>query len=87
MNTQRYPSIPVVEIRRLAAEFDHATLEQCLELAVEGEPNPCYTNQDEMEMVNVLAKAGVVSDLMEKGYTLRGAMRELGRRMRAITVT
>jgi len=86
MSSQRYPSIPVVEIRRLASEFDHETLKQCLELAVEGQPNPCYAKQDEMEVVNVLAKAGVVSDLMEKGYTLRGAMRELGRRMRAITV-
>lgn len=86
MSSKRYPSIPVVEIRRLAAEYDNATLKQCMELALEGEPNPCYSKQDEEEVINVLAKAGLVSDLMEKGYTLKGAMRELGRRMRAITV-
>jgi hypothetical protein len=57
-----------------------------MELALEGQPNPCYTKQDEVEVINVLAKAGLVSDLMQKGYSLKGAMRELGRRMRAITV-
>jgi hypothetical protein len=86
MSSKRYPLIPVVEIRRLASDFDNATLKQCMELAIQGQPNPCYTQQDQVEMVNVLAKAGVVSDLMLKCYSLRGAMRELDRRMRAITV-
>lgn len=87
MSSRKYPSIPVVEIRRLAAEFDSETLKHCMDLALQGQPNPCYTKQDQVEMVNVLAKAGVVSDLMQQGLTLRGAMRELGRRMRAITVS
>lgn len=71
------------EIRELARRYSSGQIEQCMELALQNEDNPCFDDKEIEQVMNVLAKAEFVKAKMEEGSTLVDAMRELGRRIRA----
>jgi hypothetical protein len=75
--------LPLAEIRELARRFTPEQIETCIQAELEDKNNPCYQDQDIMEVVNVLAKAEFVRRQMEVGQSLPEAIRELGRRIRA----
>lgn len=79
-----HPSLHIAEIRELARRYDADSIEQCMELALQNQPNPCYGAGDLEEVMNVLAKANFVSEQTEKGMTIAEAIRELGKRIRAV---
>ena len=79
-----HPDIHLAEIRVLAQRFRPQELEACIRDQLEAGANVCEPSGRTEEIVGVLAKAEFVKALMEKGFTLSEAMRELGRRMRAV---
>lgn len=84
MKTQTTQNTHIADIRRLANAFDGPAIAQCMQLALTEQANPCYSAQETSETINVLAKTGFVVGQMQQGLTLAQALRELGRRMRAI---
>jgi hypothetical protein len=74
----------LAEIRALAQRFEPDELEACIRDQLEEGANVCEPSGRTEEIVGVLAKAEFVKVLMEKGTTLPEAMRELGRRIRAV---
>jgi len=75
--------IHIAEIRELAKRFSADQIEHCMELVLQHQENPCFSDEEAEEVMNVLAKAEFVKEQMDKGSTLAEAMRELGRRIRA----
>ena len=75
--------IHVKEIRELARRFSAEQIEKCIQAELEDKTNPCYQDEDIMTVVNVLSKAEFVKSLVEQGWRLPDAIRELGRRIRA----
>lgn len=84
MKTQTIPKTHIADIRRLASRFDARAIEQCIQLALAKQANPCYSAEESTEVLNVLAKSSFVIGQMQEGLSLAQAIRELGRRMRAI---
>lgn len=84
MNIQTEPKSYITDIRELARRFDARAIEQCIQLALAEQANPCYTTNEASETMNVLAKTGFVIGQMQQGMTLAQAIRELGRRIRAV---
>ncbi|MHB1230958.1 MAG: hypothetical protein ACYCZQ_00030 [Burkholderiales bacterium] len=68
----------------LAQHFSPDEIEACIGEQLQKGGNVCEPSGRTEEIVGVLAKAEFVKALMAKGATLPEAMRELGRRMRAV---
>ena len=75
----------IKEIRELAKKFTPEQLENCITQAIENQgKNECYMSDDVMEVVNTLAKAETVRELMEQGMSEIEAIRELAKRIRQV---
>lgn len=74
----------MAEIRALAQRFSPDELEACIGEQLRKGSNVCEPSGRTEEIIGVLAKAEFVKALMAKGMTLPEAMRELGRRIRAV---
>ncbi len=72
------------EIKELAKKFTKEQLENCILQTVSGEKNDCEIDGDTLEVVNKLAKAQTVRELMEQGMSEIEAIRELARRIRQV---
>lgn len=79
-----HPDLHLAEIRTLAQRFSPEELEACIRDQIEEGANVCAPSGRTEEIVGILAKAEFVKALMKKGCTLSEAIRELGRRMRAV---
>ncbi|MDH5178303.1 MAG: hypothetical protein OEZ39_09170 [Gammaproteobacteria bacterium] len=73
MKIQTVTNLHMAEIRELAAQYDAARIESCIQLAARDKANPCYSQGDVEEVLNVLAKAGFVAAQMEQGKTMNEA--------------
>ena len=74
----------IKEIKQLAEKFSKEQLENCILQTVQNGKNECEIDGETMEVVNTLAKAQTVRELMDKGMTQMEAIRELARRIRQI---
>ncbi len=74
----------IKEIKQLADKFTKEQLENCILQTVENGKNECEIDGEVMEVVNTLAKAQTVRELMDNGMTQMEAIRELARRIRQI---
>ncbi len=77
----------IKEIRELAKKFTPEQIERCIDETMKiGKPTleGCEVSGDIMEMINTLAKAQTVRELMEQGLTEVEAIRELARRIRQV---
>ncbi|MGD9385744.1 MAG: hypothetical protein PVF28_04260 [Thioalkalispiraceae bacterium] len=81
---QKHQAMHIAEIRDLAKRFDANTIEKCMQLALENKDNPCYSGGELEEVMNVLAKASFVKEQTDEGMSLAEAIRELGKRIRAV---
>lgn len=79
-----HPDLHLAEIRTLAQRFSPEELEACLNDQIQKGENVCESSGRTEEIVSVLAKAEFVKALMGKGATLPEAIRDLGRRIRAL---
>lgn len=74
----------MARVRALATRHAAEELEHCLAQAIVHGDNACINDGAIEERINALARAGFVKQQVEQGATLTNALRELGRRMRAI---
>jgi hypothetical protein len=75
----------IKEIKELAKKFTPEQLDNCITQAIENDgKSECYIGDDVLEVVNTLAKAQTVRELMEQGMSEIEAIRELARRIRKI---
>jgi len=74
----------IKEIRELANRFSKEQLEKCILQTVETGRNECELDGDVLEVVNTLAKAQTVRELMDQGMDQMEAVRELARRIRQL---
>lgn len=79
-----HPNMHIAEIRALAKRFDAAAIDQCMTLALENKPNPCYAAGELEEVMNVLAKTSFVTAQIAQGQSMAEAIRELGKRVRSL---
>ncbi|WP_457621315.1 DUF6952 family protein [Persephonella sp.] len=77
----------IKEIKELAKKFTPEQLELCIDQTLKaGKPEleGCQVSGDIMEVINTLAKAQTVRELMEQGMSEIEAIRELARRIRKV---
>lgn len=75
----------IAEIRELARRYSPDELEECITRQLAEGSNPCdQGNGSTEEIINVLAKAEFVRARVNDGMSLGEAIRELGRRIRAV---
>ncbi len=77
----------IKEIKELAKKFTPEQIEKCIDQTLKiGKPTlkGCEVSGDVMEILNTLAKAETVRELMEQGMTEVEAIRELARRIRKL---
>jgi len=74
----------IKEIKELSVKFTKEQLELCILQTVQDGKNECEIDGEVMEVVNTLAKAQTVRELMDQGMTQMEAIRELARRIRKI---
>lgn len=77
----------IKEIKEIARRFTSEQIEACIDETLKnGKPQTegCNPSGDIVEILNTLAKAKTVRELIEKGYTEVEALRELARKIREI---
>ncbi len=74
----------IKEIKELASKFTPEQLENCILQTIQDGKNECEITGDVEEVVNILAKAQTVRELMEQGMSQMEAIRELARRIRQV---
>jgi len=72
------------EIKELARRFSPEEIEGCITSELETGENVCLRDESSERIINELSKARFIRDLMDKGYSLADALRELARRIRQI---
>jgi len=75
------------EIKELAKRFTPEQIERCIDQTLKiGKPalEGCDVSGDTLEILNTLAKAETVRELMENGMSEMEAIRELARRIRRL---
>jgi len=72
------------ELRKLTEQFSLVQIETCIRQQVEKGENACEIVDDDDKVMTALSKAEVVRELMDQGMTFSEAIRELGRRIRAV---
>jgi DNA polymerase III delta prime subunit len=77
--------LKVAEIRQIASRYSPEEIEHCIAEQLQRGQNICIRGRPAQEIINELAKAEFVRELMERqGLSLAEALRELARRMRTV---
>jgi hypothetical protein len=71
-------------LKKLIVKFGVTQLETCIRQQLDKGENACELVDKEDVVIEALSKAGVVRELMDQGMTFAEALRELGRRIRAV---
>ncbi|MCX7794807.1 MAG: hypothetical protein N2257_10470 [Thermodesulfovibrionales bacterium] len=74
----------ISEIKELAKRFTPEEIERCITEQLESGKNICIRNGSSEKIINELVKARFIRELMEKGFSLSDALRELARRIRLL---
>ncbi|WP_297473408.1 hypothetical protein [Persephonella sp.] len=74
----------IKEIKELSLKFTKEQLELCILQTMQDGKNECEIDGEVMEVVNTLAKAQTVRELMDQGMSQMEAIRELARRIRQV---
>ena len=75
----------IKEIKELARKYSVEKIEACINEALESGKTSCEVSGDTLEIINTLAKAQYVRELIEKkGFSEIEAIRELARKIRQI---
>ena len=72
------------EIKELVEKYSPQQLETCIMQQLEKGENLCNIVDQTDKVIAELSKAAVVQELMSKGMSFSEALRELGRRIRAV---
>ena len=71
-------------LKKLIEKFGVMQLETCIRQQLDKGENACELVDKEDVVIEALSEAGVVRELMDQGMTFADALRELGRRIRAV---
>lgn len=69
-------------MRQLVSQYSQGELESCIETQLDIGVNPCVQGLDNEKTMNLLAKTGYLSSVVEKGIDFNTALRDLARSMR-----
>jgi hypothetical protein len=72
------------ELKKVVDKYSPEQLETCIRQQLEKGENACNVVDEADEVITSLSKAEVVRELMDQGLTFSEALRELGRRIRAV---
>ena len=72
------------ELKRITAQFSLAQIERCISQQLEKGENSCAIIDETDKVITELSKATVVRELMDQGKSFPEALRELGKRIRAV---
>lgn len=72
------------DLKKLAVTYTPNQLEACIRQQLEKGENACEVVDESDEVIAFLSKAEVVRELMDQGMPFSEALRELGRRIRAV---
>jgi len=74
-----------LELKKIVEKYSSEQLEACIRQQLEKGENSCEVIEEGNEIITDLSKAEVVRELMEQqGMKFSDALRELGRRIRAV---
>ncbi len=72
------------ELKKLVEKYSPDQLESCILQQLSKGENECELVDGGDDVITALSKAGVVRELMDQGMKFSDALRELGRRIRAV---
>ena len=72
------------DLKRIAEKYSAEQLEVCIRQQLDKGENACEIVDKTDDVITELSKAEVVRELMEQGMKFSDALRELGRRIRAV---
>ncbi len=72
------------ELKKIVEKYTAGQLEACIRQQLEKGENACEIVDETDQVIAELSKAEVVRELMEQGMRFSDALRELGRRIRAV---
>lgn len=75
------------ELKKLAENYSVDQLETCIRQQLDKGENACEVVDGNDEVIATLSKAEVIKELMAQGMKFSEALRELGKRIRAIYST
>ena len=72
------------DLKKLTEKYSIERLESCIQQQLEKGKNECEIIDESDEVIAALSKAEVIRELMDQGMSFSEALRELGRRIRAV---
>jgi len=72
------------ELKKIVEKYSSEQLEACIRQQLEKGENACEVIDEANKVIEELSKAEVMRELMEQGMKFSDALRELGRRIRAV---
>jgi cell fate (sporulation/competence/biofilm development) regulator YmcA (YheA/YmcA/DUF963 family) len=72
------------ELKKIAEKYSAEQLDACIRQQLEKGENACEVIEGADDVITDLSKAEVMRELMDQGMKFSDALRELGRRIRAV---
>lgn len=73
-----------IDLKKIVEKYSSEQLEACIRQQLEKGENACEIIDRADEVITDLSKAEVMRELMDQGMKFSDALRELGRRIRAV---
>lgn len=73
-----------LDLKKIAGQFSLEQIEQCIEQQLAKGENACTVIDENDKVITELSKATVIRELMDRGMSFSEALRELGKRIRAV---
>jgi hypothetical protein len=72
------------DMKKLVEKYSYEQIDACIKQQLAKGENECNVVDSTNEVIEILSKAGVIREIMDSGMKFSEALRELGRRMRAV---
>ncbi len=72
------------DLKKIVEKYSSGQLEACIQQQLDKGVNACEIVEEGNEVMQELSKAEVVRELMDQGMSFSEALRELGKRIRAV---
>jgi hypothetical protein len=72
------------DLKKLVEQFNAGQLDACIQEQLSKGANACNVVDESDEVITQLSKAEVIRELMDEGRTFSEALRELGKKIRAV---
>jgi len=74
----------IQDLKKIVETYSPQQLESCIRQQLDKGKNACEVIDNSDDVITALSKAEVVRELMDQGLTFSDALRELGKRIRAV---